>query len=237
MDCVSPGADAAAEDPAGQRQPGHRRLRPGRPDRARRTRRSSSPSASTTTRTARRRPSSCGRRVNGQIREDGSVAIPSVPPNGEAIAKINLGSRPRARGRGRDRGRRERRPARAVQPGQRPPRRRDRAGIEADNTRYTVVEVRDRVPILLVDNNPTARGTKEAESFFLQKLFTEPIKGYDVQLKSAADLENAQPPAVLGRVPVRRARALGRAPARTWRSTSGAAAGWPSSWARRSSRT
>src|SRR5205085_468256 len=63
-------------------------------------------------------------------------------------------------------------------------------GIQADNVRYTVVEVRDRVPILLVDNSPTVRNTKEAEAFFLQKLFTEPIKGYDVQLKSASDLEN-----------------------------------------------
>src|SRR5439155_3057499 len=63
-------------------------------------------------------------------------------------------------------------------------------GIAADNIRYTVVEVRDRVPILIVDNNPRERTTKEAESFFLWKLFTEPIKGYDVQLKNVADLEN-----------------------------------------------
>jgi uncharacterized membrane protein len=133
-------------------------------------------------------------RVNGQIREDGSVAIPSVPPNGEAIAKINLGS-------GLQRGAED-----ESEDGENaglPVRfnlvsvhlEGETGGIEADNTRYTVVEVRDRVPILLVDNNPTARGTKEAESFFLQKLFTEPIKGYDVQLKGAADLEtlNLQP--------------------------------------------
>ena len=128
-------------------------------------------------------------RVNGQIREDGSVAIPSVPPNGEAVAKINLGS-------GLQRGAED-----ESEDGENAgmPLRfnlvsvhleGETGGIEADNTRYTVVEVRDRVPILIVDNNPTARGTKEAESFFLQKLFTEPIKGYDVQLKSAADLEN-----------------------------------------------
>lgn len=128
-------------------------------------------------------------RVNGQIREDGSVAIPEVPPNGDAIAKINLGS-------GLQRGAEDESDdgENAGQPlrfnlvsvhleG-------ETGGIEADNTRYTVVEVRDRVPILIVDNNPTARGTKEAESFFLQKLFTEPIKGYDVQLKSVQELEN-----------------------------------------------
>jgi hypothetical protein len=128
-------------------------------------------------------------RVNGQIREDGSVAIPEIAPNGEAIAKINLGS-------GLQRGAED-----ESEDGENaglPVRfnlvsvhlEGETGGIEADNTRYTVVEVRDRVPILIVDNNPTARGTKEAESFFLQKLFTEPIKGYDVQLKSAAELDN-----------------------------------------------
>ena len=125
-------------------------------------------------------------RVNGQIREDGAVALASVPPNGETIAKITLGS-------GLDKG-----------PG---PEGEDAfpsdrfivvsvhlegeaGGIADDNVRYTVVEVRERVPILIVDNQPAQRGTKEAESFFLRKLFTEPIKGYDVQVKSASDLEN-----------------------------------------------
>jgi uncharacterized membrane protein len=128
-------------------------------------------------------------RVNGQIREDGSVAIPEIPPNGEAIAKINLGS-------GLQRGAED-----ESEDGENAgmPLRfnlvsvhleGETGGIEADNTRYTVVEVRDRVPILIVDNNPGARGTKEAESFFLQKLFTEPIKGYDVQIKSASELDN-----------------------------------------------
>lgn len=128
-------------------------------------------------------------RVNGAIREDGSVAIPSIPPNGEAIAKINLGSGlQRGAEDESDDGENAGLPLRfnlvsVHLEG-------ETGGIQADNVRYTVVEVRDRVPILLVDNNPTTRGTKEAESFFLQKLFTEPIKGYDVQLKSASDLEN-----------------------------------------------
>src|SRR5262249_61818486 len=63
-------------------------------------------------------------------------------------------------------------------------------GNEADIARYTVVAVRDRVSILIVDTNPIGRGTKEAESFFLWKLFTEPIKGYDVQVKNISELEN-----------------------------------------------
>lgn len=130
-------------------------------------------------------------RVNGQVREDGSVAIASVPPNGETVAKITLGS-------GLDKG---------PDPEGEDPFPSDRfvlvsahlegetGGIQADNVRYTVVEVRDRVPLLIVDNQPAVRGTKEAESFFLWKLFTEPIKGYDVQVKNASDLDglNLQP--------------------------------------------
>ncbi|MSR54979.1 MAG: hypothetical protein EXS09_17080 [Gemmataceae bacterium] len=125
-------------------------------------------------------------RVNGVVREDGSVAIPSVPPNGETVAKINLGS-------GLSRGAEE-----ETEEAGTPDRfnlvsvhlEGETGGIAADNVRYTVVEVRDRVPILIVDNSPKDRQTKEAESFFLWKLFTEPIKGYDVQLKSASDLDN-----------------------------------------------
>ena len=126
-------------------------------------------------------------RVNGQIREDGSVAIASVPPNGESVAKITLGS-------GLDKG---------PDPEGDDPFPSDRfllvschlegeaGGIAADNVRYTVVEVRDRVPILIVDSQPAIRSTKEAESFFLWKLFSEPTtRGYDVQLKNASDLDN-----------------------------------------------
>ncbi|HEX3149613.1 MAG TPA: BatA domain-containing protein [Gemmataceae bacterium] len=128
-------------------------------------------------------------RVNGAIREDGSVAIPSIPPNGEAIAKINLGSGlQRGAEDESDEGENAGLPLRfnlvsVHLEG-------ETGGIQADNVRYTVVEVRDRVPILFVDNNPTTRRTKEAESYFLQTLFTAPIKGYDVQLKSISDLEN-----------------------------------------------
>jgi len=125
-------------------------------------------------------------RVNGQVREDGSVAIPSVPPNGETVAKISLGS-------GLSRGVEE-----ETEEAGTPDRfnlvsvhlEGETGGIASDNVRYTVVEVRDRVPILIVDNNPKDRGTKESESYFLWKLFTEPIKGYDVQLKNASELEN-----------------------------------------------
>jgi hypothetical protein len=125
-------------------------------------------------------------RVNGQPREDGAISIPSIPPNGETVAKIVLGSGL-----------------------ERPPEPENEeagptgqfvlvsvhlegetGGLAADNVRYTAVEVRDRVPMLIVDTTPASRGTKEAESYFLWKLFTEPIKGYDVQVKSPSELEN-----------------------------------------------
>jgi Aerotolerance regulator N-terminal len=125
-------------------------------------------------------------RVNGQPRDDGSVSIPSVPPNGETVAKIVLGSGF------------ERQPdpesEEAGPTGQftlvSVHLEGEAGGLAADNVRYTAVEVRDRVPMLLVDTNSAVRGTKEAESYFLWKLFTEPIKGYDVQVRSPTELEN-----------------------------------------------
>jgi Aerotolerance regulator N-terminal len=75
----------------------------------------------------------------------------------------------------------------------------EQAGLAIDNARYAVVEVRDRVPLLLVESKPGSLrregsgqqrpANREAESFYLYKLFTEPLKGYDVRVRAAADLE------------------------------------------------
>jgi Aerotolerance regulator N-terminal len=75
----------------------------------------------------------------------------------------------------------------------------EQAGLAIDNARYAVVEVRDRVPLLLVESKPGSLrregsgqqrpANREAESFYLYKLFTEPLKGYDVRVRTAADLE------------------------------------------------
>lgn len=123
-------------------------------------------------------------RVNGEIREDGTVSIPSVPPNGDATAKFNLANFRRG---AEDETDEVGTPDRfnlvsAHLEG-------ETSGLAGDNVRYTVVEVRDRVPMLIIDSNPAVRGTAQAESFFLQKLFTEPIKGYDVQVRSPNELE------------------------------------------------
>lgn len=146
-------------------------------------------------------------RVNGTERPEGMVVIPTVPPNGEAVGKcvlnfdrtgtdddvvaamdkltdvkLNLPPEERATLQQTVAGRYP--VVSAHLEG-------EIGGIAADNIRYASLEVRDRVPILIVDDGPAAeRGTKQAESFFLQKLFTDAIKGYDVQIKTSADLEN-----------------------------------------------
>jgi hypothetical protein len=62
-------------------------------------------------------------------------------------------------------------------------------GLAIDNVRYCYVEVRDKIPLLLVDNEIAGRFTKNSESFYLWKLFTDTYRGFDVQVKSAIDLD------------------------------------------------
>ncbi len=64
-----------------------------------------------------------------------------------------------------------------------------RDGLAGDDLRYTVVEVRDSISMLIVDNKIQDRGTKNAESFYLWKLFTETLKGFDIEVKTAAEME------------------------------------------------
>jgi hypothetical protein len=67
-------------------------------------------------------------------------------------------------------------------------------GLAVDNVRYAFVEVREKVPMLLVDNNVTGRDdrgkpTKQMECFYLWKLFNDTYRGFDVSVRTAADLE------------------------------------------------
>jgi hypothetical protein len=61
--------------------------------------------------------------------------------------------------------------------------------LTIDNVRFTFVEVRDKMPILLVDNNIADRFTKNSESFYLWKLYSDTYKGFDVQIRTATELE------------------------------------------------
>jgi hypothetical protein len=74
------------------------------------------------------------------------------------------------------------------------------AGLVIDNVRYTVVEVRDKVPMLVVDNDPALRGKKQSEAFYLKKFFTDGAKGIEFVEGNPADLEKptlAQYPLIL----------------------------------------
>ncbi len=62
-------------------------------------------------------------------------------------------------------------------------------GLKIDDVRYAAVEVRDKISMLLVDNNREARGTKNAESFYLWRLFSDTYKGFEVDVKTAAEME------------------------------------------------
>jgi hypothetical protein len=65
----------------------------------------------------------------------------------------------------------------------------EEAGLLIDNTRFAVVDVRERLPLLIVEGDSKFKGTPEGEAYFLQSLFAESTRGYDVQLRNAADLE------------------------------------------------
>jgi hypothetical protein len=71
----------------------------------------------------------------------------------------------------------------------------DEPGLSIDDQRYTVVDVRNRIPILVVDNAASEHRKKGSESFYIYKVFRETYKGYDVQFATAAQLDkmNLQP--------------------------------------------
>jgi hypothetical protein len=50
-------------------------------------------------------------------------------------------------------------------------------GIVADNVRHTLVELREKLPILVIDGDPSTRDKQEGNSLFLQKHFENPLIG------------------------------------------------------------
>ncbi len=50
-------------------------------------------------------------------------------------------------------------------------------GIVADNSRYAVVEVREKLPILVVDGKTANKDKKESDSFYLRRIFTDVVGG------------------------------------------------------------
>src|SRR5262245_59572070 len=62
-------------------------------------------------------------------------------------------------------------------------------GIKQDNQRHTVVEVRDRLPILVIDGQPALRDKKEGDGFYLRTVFTNVLGGFTWVYGSPGDLE------------------------------------------------
>ena len=129
-------------------------------------------------------------RLNGSERAEAKVIIPTLPSNATTTVRFNLSMEQTATPEA---------PLSAfnlvsahlpTEP----------SGLAMDNGRYAVVEVRNRVPILIVDPKAAslkraAKGEfepvdKNSESYYLYKLFSDATKGvYNVDLRPAADLE------------------------------------------------
>jgi hypothetical protein len=62
-------------------------------------------------------------------------------------------------------------------------------GLNADNRRYASVEVREKVPILMVEGDPATRGKPESDAFYLSAIFKESVRGYDIVTDGPRRLE------------------------------------------------
>jgi len=64
----------------------------------------------------------------------------------------------------------------------------EEAGLQADNTRYAVVEVRRQVPVLIIDGDLTNGDKPGGDTFHLKTLFTA-AKGFEVQRGGVNELK------------------------------------------------
>lgn len=62
-------------------------------------------------------------------------------------------------------------------------------GLTVDNTRYSTIEVRERVPILFVEGDLASRGKAESDAYFLRALFADSARGFDIVERAAVELE------------------------------------------------
>lgn len=128
-------------------------------------------------------------KVNNQDRADGTVPINSVPPGQSVTARVSLLLSRTAPTNAADDERFDGfNLVSAHLDGQ-------KTGLAIDDSRYTYVEVRDSISILLVDDNHmqdrdlAGQLTQNAESFYLYKLFTSTYRGFTVHVKTAVELE------------------------------------------------
>lgn len=62
-------------------------------------------------------------------------------------------------------------------------------GIAVDNVRHAVVEVRETLPILVVEGRPNMRDSREGDGFYLRPIFTNVLGGISWVPGTAQDLE------------------------------------------------
>jgi hypothetical protein len=65
----------------------------------------------------------------------------------------------------------------------------DQSGVPDDDTRVTVIEVKPQVPILMIDGGEDQPNGARKDSYYLQKLFVDAAKGYQIVSKNKDDLD------------------------------------------------
>ncbi len=63
-------------------------------------------------------------------------------------------------------------------------------GLVVDNTRHAVVEVREKLPILVVDGKPENRDTRQSDSLYLRPVYTAVFGGFQWTDGTVRDLES-----------------------------------------------
>jgi hypothetical protein len=65
----------------------------------------------------------------------------------------------------------------------------DQSGIPDDDTRVAVIKVEPQVPILMIDGGEDQPNGARKDSFYLQKLFVDAARGYQIVYKTKEELE------------------------------------------------
>src|SRR5262249_53748315 len=110
-------------------------------------------------------------RVKGQERAEGTFNIPSVPAGSVttgtfSVAFDQLGQNPVSVNLEHEDG-----------------------ALAADNVRHAAVKVREKVPLLIIEGDLKTKGTQDSDGYFLQSLFSESTRGFDVVMRGPNDLE------------------------------------------------
>ena len=121
-------------------------------------------------------------RVNGDENAGKSVNIPNMPANDERTIKFEL-------------------PLTQTATPEEPLKRfnlvtaqlasGEPGGLSIDNVRHALVEVREQLPILVLEGRSNLRDSKEGDGFYLHKLFDDVLAGYKWIDGTEKDLEES----------------------------------------------